>query len=122
MCVSGAQAINNVNPTQHQPAWAGKQLRPWAKEWSRWAPSQGWGCVTEPGVLPDELGALPDELGALPSAAAIRHPAPLHPTGVSMLSGGRGKAKWEGTRVSFSQGKVNFWNTPGANSWVPSAL
>lgn len=100
-----AQAINNGNPTHRQPAWAWNQLRPWAKTWSsvpRGSPSQGWGCVTEPGVLPGELSVLP-------SAAAsglLIHP---HPAGVSLLGGGRGKEEREGTSVSFSQEKVNFW-------------
>lgn len=58
--------------------------------------------MTEPGVLPDELSVLP-------SAAAsglLIHP---HPAGVSLLGGGRGKEEREGTSVSFSQEKVNFW-------------
>ena len=101
------QAINNVNQTQHQPAWAHRQPQTTGQKGVERAQvgsqrrlglcDRAW-CPRRQETHPDELY---QDICLLPLGLLV-----LLSVSPSPLGGERGKAKWKGISASFSQKEV----------------
>lgn len=109
-------AVNNVSQMQHQPAGARGQPQSTRRETVRCpqgAAGEGWGCGTEPGVLP---GRTPSQMSFTGTPACCRWVClPCSPVG--LLRWAVGEAKGSGKRsVHLFLGKKTM-RFLGANSW-----